>query len=377
MLATIKSAAKRLPFIRRLVAQRQQLLEALGQKAAELAQVTAELAQRTAQLGDEAARHAQAATERDRLRGELELAQQAVEVARAAAEQDSARMAEELAALRRACGFVPPGHFYSPLPDFDGIRREEDRIFPAPPREIAGLDLREAEQLALLEQLAKFYPDIPFRKDPTAGLRYHYDNQSYAYSDAIMLHCMLRHLEPRRLIEIGSGYSSCVTLDTNQLFLGGSLETTFIEPYPDLLLSLTSDADRARIRIIPERLQDVPADVFSTLEAGDILFVDSTHVSRIDSDVNRLMFEILPALAPGVVIHFHDILYPFEYPKEWVYFGRAWNESYLLRAFLQYNDSFRVLLMNTFIAQFHRPFLQEKMPLCLENIGGSLWLEKR
>jgi methyltransferase family protein len=355
MLSMIKSAAKQLPFISRLIAQREHLQQALAQRTAELAQFAAQ---------------------RDGLQRTLEqVARTKPEIAPRAAELDGLK--SELAALRRACGFVPPGHFYSPLPAFDEIRAEESRIFGPVPREIPGLDLRETEQLALLEQLARFYPDIPFRSDPTPGLRYHYDNQSYAYSDGIMLHCMLRHLKPKRLIEIGSGYSSCVTLDTNDLFLGGALEATFIEPYPDLLKSLISKADRARVEIVPKRLQDVELDLFSRLRSGDVLFVDSTHVSKIDSDVNRLFFDILPALAPGVVIHFHDILYPFEYPKEWVHFGRAWNEMYMLRAFLQYNGAFRIMLMNTFIAHFHRQFLQENMPLCLTNIGGSIWLEKR
>ena len=347
MLSIIKSAAKQLPFIRRLIAQREHLQEALARK-------TAELAQLAAQVGD--------------LQLNLEL------LTHLAAQRDS--LQAELAALRHACGFVPPGHFYSPLPAFDEIAKEESRIFGPMPREIPGVDLREAEQLHLLEQFAKFYPDIPFRIDATPGLRYHFYNPSYAYSDGVMLHCMLRHLKPKRLIEIGSGYSSCVTLDTNDLFLGGTLETTFIEPYPDLLKSLISDADRARVKILPKRLQDVELDLFSSLGAGDVLFIDSTHVSRIDSDVNRLFFDILPALAPGVVIHFHDIFYPFEYPKESIQFGRAWNEMYVLRAFLQYNRSFRILLMNTFMAHFHRQFLQENMPLCLTNIGGSIWLEK-
>ena len=369
MLATIKSVVKRLPFIRRLVAQRQDLQEALARRSAEVDQLSAEcddLRRQVLRLGQEAS---QVAAERNSLSGQVEVLER--ETSGLVAGKDV-----ELTALRRACGFVPPGHFYSPLPDFDEIRQEEPRIFGPVSREVAGVDLRETEQLSLLGELAKFYPDIPFRSGPTPGLRYHYENQSYEYSDGIMLHCMLRHLKPKRLIEIGSGYSSCVTLDTNDLFLDGSLETTFIEPYPDLLMSLISDADRSRVTIIPKRLQEVDLAVFSRLGAGDILFIDSTHVSKIDSDVNRLFFEILPALAPGVVIHVHDIFYPFEYPKEWIRFGRAWNEMYVLRAFLQFNSSFRILLMNTQIAQFYRPFLQANMPLCLENTGGSIWLEK-
>ena len=344
IIATLRFAAKRLPAINRLIAERDKLRDALVNITAERDALRAEVAE----SGQETSGH------------------------------NSALLAvsAELAGLREACGFVLPGHFYSPLPAWSEIRRDETRIFGAVPREIPGVDLREGEQLALLQQFAKLYPSIPFGDQPKAGLRYYYDNPSYSYSDGIMLHCMLRHIKPRRLIEIGSGYSSCVTLDTAQHFLGGTLAATFIEPYPELLLSLTSATDRQRITIIPKRLQDVDLDVFRTLGPGDILFVDSTHVSKVDSDVNRLFFDILPALAPGVVIHFHDIFYPFEYPKEWIYFGRAWNELYMLRTFLQYNNSFCVLLMNTFMAHFHRPFFEQQMPLCLKNTGGSIWLQK-
>jgi hypothetical protein len=188
---------------------------------------------------------------------------------------------------------------------------------------------------------------------------------------------MIRHLRPRRIIEIGSGHSSCVTLDTNERFFGDSIATTFIEPYPELLLSLVTPRDRERIKLIPMRLQDVPLSEFEALESGDILFVDSTHVSKVGSDVNRLFFDVLPALRAGVHVHIHDVFYPFEYPKEWIYGGRSWSELYLLRAFLQYNEPFRIVLMNTFLEHFHEAFFRERMPLCLENLGGSIWLRKQ
>ena len=132
------------------------------------------------------------------------------------------------------------------------------------------------------------------------------------YADAIFLHAMLRHLRPRRLIEIGSGYSSAVTLDTNEHFLGGSLECSFVEPYPELLLGLMKPGDHERVRVIPQRLQDVPLELFDELGADDVLFVDSTHVAKAMSDVNRLFFEILPRLKPGTFVHIHDVFYPFD-----------------------------------------------------------------
>lgn len=270
----------------------------------------------------------------------------------------------------------PAGHYYSPLPDLDEVRRQETRLFGPPPRTLPGIELREDEQLALLHRFAPLYADIPFGDEPRPGLRYHYLNPAYSFCDAIMLHCMLRTLRPRRLVEVGSGHSSCVTLDTNQYFLGASLHTTFIEPYPQLLQSLLRAEDLATTTLIAQPLQAVDIGVFEQLRENDVLFIDSTHVSKIGSDVNRLLFEIFPALAPGVVIHLHDVFYPFEYPKEWIYEGRAWNEAYLVRAFLQFNNRFQVLLMNTFMAHFHRGFFERHMPACLRNTGGSLWLRK-
>jgi Methyltransferase domain len=273
-------------------------------------------------------------------------------------------------------GFVSPGHFYSPIPSLAEVRNDERRIFESVPRELPGIDLRESKQLELLKDLVQYYVEMPFQPQKIEGLRYYFENPAYSYSDGILLHCMIRILRPKRMIEIGSGYSSCVTLDTNERFFEGSISTTFIEPYPELLLSLIHERDRKTIEIIPRRLQDVELSEFDRLEENDILFVDSTHVSKVGSDVNRIVFDILPRLAPGVHVHFHDIFYPFEYPKEWIYQGRAWNEAYLLRAFLQYNASFCIVLMNTMLERYHEAFFLDKMPLCLRNPGGSLWIRK-
>lgn len=278
--------------------------------------------------------------------------------------------------LRRDCGFVNPGHFYSPIPSLEEIKKDESIIFGTMPRVIQGLELHESEQLHLLEGFVQYYKEQPFRSHKTQGMRYYFENPAYSYSDAIFLYCIIRHLKPKRIIEIGSGFSSCVTLDTNELLFNDSIETTFIEPFPELLLSIMKEKDKNKARVISKRLQDVPLSEFETLSANDILFIDSTHVSKINSDVNRIFFDILPSLAPGVHIHFHNIFFPFEYPKEWIYEGRAWNEMYMLRTFLQYNTTFRVVLMNTFMEYFYEPFFREKMPLCLKNTGGSIWIRK-
>ena len=282
----------------------------------------------------------------------------------------------ELAAVKRYLKFVPLGHYYSPVPDLDEVREDAERIFGKVPTDIPGILLNEQQQLVLLKEFKIYYDELPFQPEKESNLRYYFENPSYSYSDAIFLYCMMRHFKPKRIIEIGSGYSSCAILDTNELFFDDSVETKFIEPYPQLLLSLINNTDQDKIKIIAKKLQDVELGEFEILQKNDILFIDSTHVSKVGSDVNRIFFDILPVLQSGVLIHFHDICYPFEYPLEWILEGRAWNEAYLLRAFLQYNSSFHIVLMNTFLERFHEKIFQEELPLCLKNSGASIWIRK-
>src|SRR5207237_8125791 len=139
--------------------------------------------------------------------------------------------------------------------------------------------------------------------------------------------------------------------DVNELFFDNAIQCTFIDPYPQLLRTLMKESDFARTRIIGQRVQDVDVGIFRELEASDILFIDSSHVAKTGSDVNYILFKILPLLNEGVLIHFHDIFYPFEYPVDWVYEGRSWNEAYLLRAFMQYNEAFEIQFFNSFLIE--------------------------
>jgi hypothetical protein len=310
-------------------------------------------------------------------RGELLRENAAIRARAEAAYEELQAIRHEIEDLKKRQGFVPPGHFYSPVPDLDELQEIEEETIGGPSIEIPGMDLDDQEQLELLKRFSAFYREMPFQAKKKEGLRYYFENPAYSYSDAIMLHCMIRHLKPKRIIEVGSGFSSCMILDTNDLFFSGSISTTFIEPYPELLMSLLRDTDAERVSTIPSRLQDVDLSEFDVLEENDILFIDSTHVSKIDSDVNRIFFEVLPRLSSGVHVHFHDIFFPFEYPKEWLLEGRAWNEAYILKAFLQYNQAFSPVLMNTYMTEFHESFFRENMPLCLKNTGASIWLKRK
>ena len=259
----------------------------------------------------------------------------------------------------------------------DEVRADKSRIFDRSLRELGGIDLKLDDQLKLLDELAHFYAEQPFKEDPTEGMRYYYSNGYFSYSDALLLYCMIRYAKPKRIIEIGSGFSSFVMLDTNERFFDNSIRMTFIEPYPDRLRSRLKNTDHNAVNLIPKRVQDVELERFSELRAGDILFVDSSHVSKVGSDVNHILFEILPRLSPGVFVHIHDIHYPFEYHEDWILKRQwFWNEAYLLRAFLQYNSAFKIRIWNQFLSKHFPEKVEKCMPLAAKNPGGSLWLQR-
>ncbi|WP_425390641.1 class I SAM-dependent methyltransferase [Ekhidna sp.] len=269
---------------------------------------------------------------------------------------------------------VPPGHYYSPIISKEDLSRRKDQIWKKHPRQIPGLNLNEDRQFSLLKDLAKYYSDIPFEDHKKEGLRYYYNNTMYGYSDAVFLFCMIRNFAPKRIIEVGSGFSSAISLDTNHLFFDDKIQCTFIEPNPERLKSLLFKEEK--INLIESIVQEVDLDLFKTLEENDILFIDSSHITKAGSDVNFLLFDVLPNLKKGVKIHFHDIGYPFEYPQHWVIDKlRGFNENYILRAFLMYNSNFPIIAFNTFLTEFHEAWFKEHMPMCLKHPGGSIWLE--
>ena len=276
----------------------------------------------------------------------------------------------------KSCKFAPPGHFYSPIPSLKEINLHEQLIWKKASDELPGIDMNIEEQKTYLRDFKLVYKDLPFVEEKNNHLRYFFNNPHYSYSDAIFLYCMLRTLKPKHIIEVGSGYSSCVMLDTNDIFFNNQIKISFIEPYPQLLQSVMKAPDIERYQVIPMGLQDVGIEKFGDLCENDILFIDSTHVSKINSDVNRIFFEILPMLSVGVYIHFHDIFYPFEYPRQWVFEGRAWNENYILRAFLQYNKSFKIVFFGSYLLNLLKKEFELDMPLCMKNIGGSIWIKK-
>jgi len=269
--------------------------------------------------------------------------------------------------------WAEPGHFYSPVPDLEEIEREAERLFVMRTT-LPGIDLREKEQLACFRELAHLAREAPIPASPNASARYGTDNLNYGIGDAATLQAMLRRLHPRRYLEVGSGWSTALALDTSEQFLEGSMSVTAIEPYPDLLDNCLREGDP--VEVLAQPVQSVPLSRFTELEANDVFFIDSSHVLKVASDVHFLFTTILPILAPGVYVHVHDMFWPFEYLQHWIKEGRAWNECYLVHAFLLFNNSYEIVLFNHYLAECHREVIAAELPAMLENTGGALWLKR-
>lgn len=228
---------------------------------------------------------------------------------------------------------IRPIHYYEPLPDFRSITAEQAsrrRTYPA-------IDFRWEQQLALLNELTNY-------ADELSSIDFDFNNGFFNGFDAAVYYCLIRQLKPRRILEIGGGYSTRIAhkaLATNQ-----QGELTCIEPYPEerLLEALLG------VEIIRQRVEEIDIDFFSCLDENDILFIDSSHAVKFGSDVCYEFLEVLPSLKPGVWIHVHDIFFPHDYPAEWLLNQRlALNEQYLLEAFLSFNQAFATQLANYWI----------------------------
>lgn len=267
-----------------------------------------------------------------------------------------------------------PGHFYSPYARPSDLHERKDAIF-SPRERFAGIDLRVDHQLRTLDAFNTLAADFPWEAEPVAGVRYHYDNRPYAYGDGLFTAAMLQTLAPSRYIEIGSGFSTLLALDVRDRWVP-SMHISTIDPFPQRLLDLLGDEQPAEFALIDQPVQDVDLSVFAALGDDDVLFIDSTHVAKAGSDVNHLLFEVLPTLAPGVKVHIHDLFGNFEYPEPWLMQGRAWSEAYLVRAFLQYNSAFEIVFWGNWLHEHHRDRFGPNLAPALVNPGASLWLQR-
>jgi len=270
--------------------------------------------------------------------------------------------------------FVPLGHFYSPISDRDDAAAHIKRIWNDD-RPVLGIDFDDKAMQAYWNKLSNAMNDIPFSDHDNTQHRYFYLNDQFSYGDACVYFAQLKLLRPKKVIEIGSGYSSALAIDVRELHQLDT-ELIFIEPYPTRLKGLLKKTDKKHIQIIQKKVQHVNPEMFETLQKNDILFIDSSHVAKTGSDVCFEIFEILPRLKPGVNVIIHDMFYPFEYPHSWaVEENRSWNEAYIVRAFLMHNPRYSVKFFNHYFGLKFSDQATKQFPLFMKNPGGSLWLK--
>lgn len=271
----------------------------------------------------------------------------------------------------------PNGHFYSPVTDPADLAVRENEIWPVRPGPCLGIDFNNDSHLRVLEEwFPRHIADYDYPEHKQTPNRFFTQNSQFSWLDARMLFVLLREVRPARMIEIGSGFSSLLVADVNVRSLGGSMNFSCIEPYPrEFLKKQIPGLSDLRV----ERVEKVEIGFFETLRPGDVLFVDSSHVSKTGSDVNYIVFEILPRLPKGVLVHFHDIFLPFEYPRDWaIVENRSWNEQYLLRALLMDSTAWSVVFgCNYAFAEFPELVAHAlNLPGRAAFAGGSFWIEK-
>lgn len=265
-------------------------------------------------------------------------------------------------------------HYYSPAITERDLRHPLDQ-----PRVLSGVDLDPVRQAAFLEGL-DFGDELrAFPLDPPSRTEYGFRNGLFESGDAEVLYGIIRRDKPRRIIEIGSGWSTLMAaraVARNRADDAAyTCEHICIEPYEMPWL------ESIGVTVLRERVEQVDLTLFDRLEAGDILFVDSSHVVRPQGDVLREVAEIYPRLKPGVLVQIHDIFTPRDYPHRWVIEERRiWNEQYLLEAFLCDNQRYEIVCALNWLANDHRDLLRKACPILLDSVPnqpGSFWMRRR
>ena len=268
-----------------------------------------------------------------------------------------------------------PGYHGSTLPSLKAVSSNRRKIFAADVSHPDGVDLNVNNQLSLLRSFSEYYAEYQPGKHESPDKLYYYSNDMYGFNDGFILYSFIRHFRPGRIVEVGSGYSSGLMIDTCEKFLPET-GLTFIDPYSTTIAEILKKRPGKQFNLLRTQLQDVPLQTFTGLNTGDILFIDTSHVVKIGSDLTVLFFSILPCLNPGVIVHIHDIWWPWEYPEVMVKEGRVYNEIYFVRSFLQYNKSFEILFFNSFLEKNYRNLVGEQLPGYRSGGGQSLWIRK-
>ena len=272
--------------------------------------------------------------------------------------------------------FIRKIHYYEPLPDFSQIELKQF----SKKTDFRHINFNWEIQLKYLEKLEKYGQEIQCLSSSNNDNMFDFYNDTYRELDAAIYYAIIREIKPIKVIEIGSGKSTIIAniglMKNKEEGSKGNL--ICIEPYPPKYLI---DACQLDVEIIQSTLENIDLEFFDKLQAGDILFIDSTHTVKFNSDCVKEILNILPRLPKGVFVHIHDIFFPYDYPPQWIIEERrAWNEQYLLEAFLAYNSSFEIILANNWLTIDY----PEKVAKIWTNLlnsknthsAGGFWIRK-
>ncbi len=291
--------------------------------------------------------------------------------------------------FERAGFHITPNLFYYPIPDTDTL---SDDLWERE-SELTGVDMNISQQLTFMKEVCPKYSDewsFAENKDNVSSTHAYYSNNDTfgGGGDEEVLHSMIRYFKPKKVIEIGSGFSTYLSARACLMNKEDGIETELfaVEPFPNNTLKKGFPGLTA---LIQKPLEEVDLDFFKGLETNDILFIDSTHVLKIGGDVKYEYLEILPRLQNGVIVHSHDIFFPGEYPKSWVLDNRwFWTEQYLLQAFLAFNNAFEVLWAGQYMNRKYPKEMKRLFPSYVDTSindlkinpalnAGSLWIRRK
>lgn len=268
--------------------------------------------------------------------------------------------------------FILPNHFYQPIPDITGLNPKIfKRQFPTP-----GIDMNDQAQLDLLNNVFSKYRD-EFKNFPKFGdsqsHEFYMNNLAFGGLDAYVYYAMIKTFKPKKIIEVGSGWST--KLAAKAVLQIQNCKLYSIEPYPQPFLQ---KGFPGFTKLIAKKVEEVPLTFFDNLKENDILFIDSSHTVKIGGDVNHIFFNIFPRIKKGVLIHIHDIFIPREYPESYIQDHKFWNEQYLLRAFLMFNNQFEVVYGNTYMGSKHIKDVNRVFSMWRGVFfGGSFWIRRK
>lgn len=275
----------------------------------------------------------------------------------------------------RTVGILPiKDHYYEPLFNPKHLRYSlrRDRI-------LNGIDFNIKEQLEIIKEF-KYNDELAIiLQNKTKNLEFYYQNRSFGPCDAQYLYNVIRSFKPKKIIEIGSGYSTLIAKNAicknKEEWMNYDCRYTCIDPYSCL------KPEDLSFKIIRKRAEETDIEIFNELCRNDILFIDSSHIIRPQGDVLFEYLEILPNLKSGVLVHIHDIFTPKDYLNEWVIDEiKLWNEQYLFEAFLTFNTEFKVIASLNHLKHSYFSEISKVCPILKKEQDAepcSFWIMKK